>query len=95
MYYFVYILSNEYGSVLYVGFTRDLRRRVYEHKHKLVKGFTKKYNVDKLLYYEKFSNPKDGIVREKQIKKYSRKKKDALVETVNPQKKDLYEEING
>ncbi len=94
MSYYVYILSNGYGNVTYIGFTGDLRRRIYEHKHELVEGFTKKYHVHKLLYYEVFSSPIEGIAREKQIKKYSRKKKYALVDTMNSQRKDLYEEIN-
>ncbi len=93
MYYFVYVLSNEYGNVTYVGFTNDLRRRVYEHKKELIEGFTEKYHVHKLLYYEVCSNPKDGIAREKQIKKYSRKKKNALIDSMNPERRDLYEEI--
>ncbi len=94
MYYFVYILSNEFGNVTYVGFTGDLRRRVYEHKHELVEGFSKRYHVHKLIYYEAVSNPKDGIAREKQVKKYSRKKKNALIDSMNPQRRDLYEEID-
>ncbi len=94
MSYFVYILSNEYGNVTYVDFTGNLRRRVYEHKHELVDGFTKKYHVHQLVYYEVYSSPKEGIAREKQIKKYSKKKKRALIDGMNPQRKDLYEEIN-
>ena len=64
-YYYVYILSNKYNNVLYVGITNDLIRRVYEHKNKLVEGFTEKYNVDKLVYYELFNDPTNAITREK------------------------------
>ncbi len=95
MSYYVYILSNEHGNVTYVGFTRDLRRRVYQHKHEMVEGFTKKYHVHKLLYCEIYSTPMEGIAREKQIKKYSKIKKNALIDAMNPQRKDLYEEIDG
>ncbi len=94
MSYYVYILSNEYGSVHYTGVTRDLLRRVYEHKHELVEGFTKTYHVHKLLYYEEYSDITIAISREKQIKKYSRAKKFALVDSINPERKDLHEEIN-
>lgn len=94
MSYYVYILSNGHGNALYVGVTNDLLRRVYEHKHELVEGFTKKYHIHKLLYYEIFSDIKDAIFREKQVKKYSRKKKFALVDLINSERRDLYEEIN-
>ena len=63
--YFIYILTNKYNNVLYTGVTNDLRRRVYEHKMKLVKGFTQKYNVDKLVYYEECGEVKSAIAREK------------------------------
>ncbi len=92
--YYVYLLSNSYGNVTYIGVTGDLRRRVYEHKQELVDGFTKKYRVHKLLYFEEYSDPKTAIFREKQVKKYSKKKKYALVNSVNPQRKDLYETID-
>ncbi len=94
MSYYVYILSNEYGNVTYVGVTGDLNRRVYEHKHELIEGFTKKYHVHKLLYYEVFSDPKTAIFREKQIKKYARKKKAALIDSMNSERRDLYDESN-
>jgi putative endonuclease len=92
-YYYVYILSNKYNNVLYVGITNDLIRRVYEHKNKLVEGFTEKYNVDKLIYYELFNDPINAITREKQLKGYSRKKKVELINSFNPEWKDLYESL--
>lgn len=73
--YFVYILSNKYNKVLYVGVTNNLIRRVWEHKEKLVKGFTRKYNVDKLVYYEVYNDINNAVSREKQIKGSSRDKK--------------------
>ena len=92
-YYYVYILSNKYNNVLYVGITNDLIRRVYEHKNKLVEGFTEKYNVNKLVYYELFNDPINAITREKQLKGYSRKKKVELMNSFNPEWKDLYESL--
>jgi putative endonuclease len=92
-YYYVYILSNKYNNVIYVGITNDLIRRVYEHKNKLIEGFTEKYNVDKLVYYELFNDPINAITREKQLKGYSRKKKVELINSFNPEWKDLYENL--
>jgi putative endonuclease len=91
--YYIYILTNQYNTVFYVGVTNNLIRRVYEHKNKLVKGFTSKYNINKLVYYEVFSDVCDAIYREKQIKSWSRKKKIEMIEKFNPEWKDLYEEI--
>jgi Predicted endonuclease containing a URI domain len=91
--YYIYILTNQYHTVFYVGVTNNLIRRVYEHKNKLVKGFTSKYNINKLVYYEVFSDVRDAIYREKQIKSWSRKKKIEMIEKFNPEWKDLYEEI--
>jgi putative endonuclease len=71
----VYILTNASNTVLYVGVTNDLKRRCYEHKQKRIKGFTKKYNIDKLIYFEEFDLIESAIAREKQIKGYSRAKK--------------------
>ena len=82
--YFVYILSNWDDSVLYIGVTGNLERRLYEHKQGLVDGFTKKYNVHKLVYFEEYSEINDAIVREKQLKHWIRAKKNWLVETKNP-----------
>ncbi len=91
--YYVYIMTNKINTVLYTGITGDLKRRVYEHKEKLVEGFTKKYNIVKLVYYEVFDSPEYAICREKQIKAGSRQKKVDLVNRVNKEWKDLYEEI--
>lgn len=86
--YYVYIITNK-SKTLYTGVSNNLTRRVYEHKHKLVEGFTKKYNIDKLVYFEVFNNVDDAIRREKQIKGWLRKKKITLIESINPQWKDL------
>jgi putative endonuclease len=91
--YFVYILTNKYNKVLYVGVTNNLIRRVYEHKNKLISGFTSKYNVNKLVYYESFQSVFDAIKREKEIKGWKREKKVALINSFNPEWKDLYEEL--
>ncbi|NMD42464.1 MAG: GIY-YIG nuclease family protein [Firmicutes bacterium] len=91
--YYVYILSNKTNKVLYVGVTNNLARRIYEHKHKLVEGFTKKYNVTKLLYYDATTDIKAAIAREKQIKGWVRRKKIALINEFNPQWRDLYSDI--
>jgi len=90
--YFVYILTNKSDSVMYIGVTNDLIRRVYEHKSKQVDGFTKKYNVNKLVYYEEYNNASDAISREKQLKGWIRAKKNALIETINPKWDDLLQE---
>ena len=76
--YYVYILTNTHHNVLYTGLTNDLERRCYEHKMKIIKGFTQKYNVDKLIYFERFESIGLAIAREKQIKGFSRIKKSAL-----------------
>jgi putative endonuclease len=81
--YYVYILTNASHKVLYTGITNDLERRCYEHIHKLVKGFTQKYNVNKLIYFEIFEDIDLAISREKQIKRYSRSKKVALIDQLN------------
>ncbi len=91
--YYIYLLTNKYGNVLYIGVTNDLVRRIYEHKNKIQKGFTKKYNVDCLVYYEMYAEIIDAIAREKQIKGWSRRKKNELISQFNPEWKDLYEEI--
>ena len=89
--YFVYILANWNHSVLYIGVTNDLQRRVYEHRQELVEGFTKKYHVHKLVYYEHTGDVKAALAREKQLKGWRREKKDALVEAMNPDWNDLSE----
>ena len=92
-YSYVYILFNKRNGTLYTGVTSDLIKRVFEHKSKVSDGFTKHYSVDKLGYYEVFEDITGAILREKQIKAGSRKKKIALIESVNPEWKDLYEEF--
>jgi len=86
--YYVYIMTNS-SRTLYTGVTNDLVRRVHEHKEKLIKGFTQKYNITRLVYYEITSDVRAAIQREKQIKGWLRKKKTALIESVNPEWKDL------
>ncbi len=90
---YVYILANIPNRVLYTGVTSNLVKRIYEHKHHTVKGFTKKYNVDKLVYYEAFDDIVNAISREKQIKGGSRQDKLDLIIKENPDFRDLYEEI--
>ena len=87
--YFVYVLTNKNDRVMYVGMTNDLERRLYEHKNKMLEGFTKKYNVSKLVYFEETSDVWAAIAREKEIKKWRRGKKDDLVNAANPNWKDL------
>ena len=86
-------MTNKNDIVLYTGVTSDLIRRVYEHKEKMIDGFTKRYNVNKLVYYEEYNEILNAIEREKQIKAGSRKKKLELVNKMNPGWKDLYQEI--
>jgi putative endonuclease len=90
---YVYILTNYDKTTLYTGVTSDLVKRIYEHKHKFTKGFTSKYYVDRLVYYQVFEDINEAIRREKQIKGGSRQKKIDLINTFNPEWKDLYEEI--
>ena len=90
---YVYLMTNKLDTVIYTGVTADLRKRVYEHREALVDGFTKKYNVKKLVYYEIADNIESAIAREKQIKAGSRKKKLALIKSMNPAFKDLYPEL--
>jgi putative endonuclease len=91
--YCVYIMTNAHNTVIYSGVTNSLARRVYEHKNGLGGIFTKKYNVNKLVYYEVGDNVNAALAREKQIKGGSRKKKIDLVNSVNPEWKDLFDEI--
>jgi putative endonuclease len=88
--YYVYILTNKRNTVLYTGVTNDLKRQVYEHREKLVSGFTKKYNVYKLVFYEATESIEAAIQREKQIKGGSRQKKIDLINGMNPGWRDLY-----
>ncbi len=89
--YYIYILANKNNNVIYIGVTNDLVRRVHEHKKKLIEGFTSKYNVDKLVYFEMFDFIDLAIAREKQLKGYSRIKKDELINQFNPEWKELYD----
>ena len=90
---YIYLLANKHNNVLYTGVTNDLIRRIYEHKSKLVVGFTQKYNVDRLVYYEICGSIVAAIEREKQIKGWSRKKKQDLINALNPEWDDLYRSI--
>ncbi|MBQ8669099.1 GIY-YIG nuclease family protein [bacterium] len=91
--YYIYIMTNKYNTTIYVGVTNNLIRRVYEHKNKLIEGFTSKYNLNKLIYFENTENVETAILREKQIKNYSRVKKEQLIEKMNPERIDLYESL--
>jgi putative endonuclease len=88
--YYVYILANRKNGTLYTGISSDLIKRVFEHKNKFVEGFTKKYQVDKLVYYEIHDDPENAIIREKRIKKWNRQWKINLIKKDNPQWTDLY-----
>ena len=92
--YYTYILTNKSNTVVYTGVTGDLERRLFEHKNKLIDGFTARYNVTKLVYYTSSSNIDDAIAYEKVIKGWRREKKNQLIESVNPTWKDLSEEWN-
>jgi len=89
--YYVYITTNQRNTVIYTGITGNLESRMWQHKNKITKGFTYKYNVDKLVFYETFSNPIDAIGAEKKIKGWTRKKKVDLIKKDNPDFKDLME----
>ena len=89
----MYIATNKNQSVLYTGVTSDLQQRIYQHKQKVVKGFTKRYNVSQLVYYELFNDIQEAIAREKQIKGGSREKKIELIEHLNPSWRDLYDDF--
>ena len=94
MQYYVYILSNSHKNVIYTGVTNDLVRRVYEHKKHLDKtSFTSRYNVENLVYFEVTTDIDSAIAREKQIKGWNRKRKEKLIETINPNWNDLYSSI--
>ena len=93
---YVYILTNPAYTVLYIGVTSNLIKRVYEHKqHADPNSFSAKYNVTKLIYYEGTDDIRVAIEREKQLKKWSRKKKDVLIDSMNPERKDLYSQLIG
>ncbi|MEZ4180344.1 MAG: GIY-YIG nuclease family protein [Candidatus Doudnabacteria bacterium] len=88
-FYYVYILANKSNSVLYIGSTSDIKTRLYLHKSKAIKGFTAKYNVTKLVYIEMFSDPYSMVVRERQLKGWTRKKKERLICVTNPLWKEV------
>ncbi len=90
---YVYIMTNAYNKVLYTGVTSDLARRVYEHREGMGDGFTSRYNVKKLVYYEVYADAYSAISREKQIKAGSRRRKVELIQRMNPEWKDLYGEL--
>ncbi len=89
----VYILTNKRNTVFYIGVTGDLIKRVWQHREKLVEGFTRKYNIDKLVYYEVFDSIQEAIKREKQLKNWRREWKLDLIKSQNPKMRDLYPEI--
>lgn len=91
--FYVYILTNKNHTVLYTGFTDDIERRVFEHKNKMFKGFTSKYNVDKLVYFEEFIDLESVKHRENQLKRYKRAWKENLINEINPNWRDLYEDF--
>jgi len=91
--YYVYIMTNKTNSVLYTGVTSDLKGRVWQHKEKLVKSFTKSYNINKLVYFEATNDVVSAITREKQIKAGSRKKKMELIDAMNNKWQDLYDTL--
>ncbi|MBK2095567.1 GIY-YIG nuclease family protein [Francisella philomiragia] len=92
---YVYILTNKNNSVLYVGVTSDIVKRIYEHKNKLIDGFSCRYNLVKLVYFELYQNIEDAIIREKQLKKWNRAWKNRIINGMNPKWDDLYNEISS
>lgn len=93
--YSVYVMSNKLRTVFYIGITNDLTRRVSEHRSRSIEGFTKRYRCDRLLYWEDYEDPDDAIAREKQLKGWTRKKKEALVAGKNPRFSDLAASVLG
>ena len=93
MSYYIYILTNDFNTLTYTGVTNDLKKRVWEHREKLVDGFTKKYNVSKLVYYEVSEDKEAAVSREKQIKGLLKSKKEVLIAGMNPEWRDLYDEL--
>lgn len=91
--YYTYITTNRKRGSLYTGMTNHLKFRIWQHKIKKLKGFTSRYNLDKLVWYESFTRVVDAIAREKEIKGWRREKKIALIESMNPQWKDLYDSL--
>ena len=91
--YFIYILTNKKRGVLYIGITGNLIKRIWEHKNKVINGFSKKYNTGKLVYVEDYTDPESAILREKRLKKWKRNWKIKLIESKNPEWKDLYNNL--
>ncbi|MFA6551629.1 MAG: GIY-YIG nuclease family protein [Patescibacteria group bacterium] len=91
--YYVYILANQRNTVLYIGVTNNLIERAQQHKGKINRGFTQKYNADKLIYYEEYGQIGEAIYREKCLKKWNRKWKERLINEFNPNRRDLFEEL--
>ncbi len=91
--YYVYILTNITNKVMYIGVTNNLQRRLYEHKNELVEGFTRKYHIHKLVYYEDYNDVNSAISREKELKGLLRRRKNELVETINPNWEDLTDKL--
>jgi len=91
--YFTYIVTNKKRGIPYTGMTNNLKVRAWQHKQNIVKGFTSRYNLDKLVWYEEYQWVQDAIAREKEIKGWSRKKKIELIESMNPEWKDLYDTL--
>lgn len=91
--YYVYFIANKTNVALYIGVTSNLEKRVFENKNKLAKGFTEKYDINKLVYYEIYDDPENAILREKRLKGSSRSRKNKLVESLNPLWQDLYDQI--
>ena len=90
---YVYIITNQLNTVLYTGVTSNLKKRIYQHREKLIEGFSKRYNINKLVYFEIGNDIESTIAREKQIKNYSRQKKIMMVNAFNKEWKDLWEEL--
>ncbi len=90
--YYVYILTNQNNRVMYVGVTNNITHRIYQHRHKLIKGFTEKYNIIKLVYFEETADILAALRSQKQVKKWRREKKDTLVSGMNPDWRDLAED---
>ncbi len=91
--YYIYIISNWNNKVIYIGVTNNLERRIFEHKSKLIPGFSSKYNLNKLVYYEQYSDIRDAVIREKELKKWRREKKNKIIESMNPEWVDLSKDL--
>ena len=91
--YYIYIMANKTNTTIYIGVTSDIMKRVWQHKNKVIDGFTKHYNVDKLVYYEETTDVNSAIAREKQLKGWNRAKKNKLIESINPNWDDLYDGV--